>query len=364
MFSLFHDSWNAFPTFALLDHTMTVRAKPWTLDNNTNTSSCDGTNTTINGWSGGSTSDFIQQLIDECGSLCEPCSGADSDGDGTPDECDECYNIGGDVNDDFVIDILDIVTVVNIILTGGANSSGFTDCEKADADIDGDGNINILDVIQIINIVLGNLNMTTCSDGSGYVDTKYDIKGNDLYLTFTSKSSFSGIELDFLTDSKLEIVKTDNPDFSIAYNLNNGFEHCVVYSLSNKSFDNNTVNLIIKDGALLDIESMGIIAGDSNGCRVSDRWLTAEIHNFNISNVYPNPFNPVTKIDYTIDLAGQLKLSIYNVIGQEVAILYDGYQTEGSYNVNWDANSMSSGVYYVRMLMNGQVETKKAVLVK
>ena len=154
------------------------------------------------------------------------------------------------------------------------------------------------------------------------------------------------------------------PNFSIAYNLNNGFEHCVIYSLSNKSFNNNTVNLIIKDGALLDIESMGIIAGDSNGCRISDRWLTAEIHNFNISSVYPNPFNPVTKIDYTIDLAGQLKLSIYNVIGQEVAILYDGYQTEGSYKVNWDANSMSSGVYYVRMLMNGQMETKKAVLVK
>ena len=48
MFSLFHDSWNAFPTFVLLDHTMTVRAKPWTLDSNTNSNSCDGTSGTIN----------------------------------------------------------------------------------------------------------------------------------------------------------------------------------------------------------------------------------------------------------------------------------------------------------------------------
>ncbi len=71
MFSLFHDSWNAFPTFALLDHTMTVRAKPWTLSSNSNTSSCDGSNTTIDGWSGGNTSNFLQQLVDECGSLCE-----------------------------------------------------------------------------------------------------------------------------------------------------------------------------------------------------------------------------------------------------------------------------------------------------
>ena len=73
MFSLFHDSWNAFPTFALLDHTMTVRAKPWTLSSNSNTSSCDGSNATINGWSGGNTFNFIEQLVDECGSLCEEC---------------------------------------------------------------------------------------------------------------------------------------------------------------------------------------------------------------------------------------------------------------------------------------------------
>ena len=54
---------------------MTVRAKPWTFESNTNTSQCDGSNATINGWSGGATNDFIQQLVDECGALCEPGSG-------------------------------------------------------------------------------------------------------------------------------------------------------------------------------------------------------------------------------------------------------------------------------------------------
>ena len=90
----------------------------------------------------------------------------------------------------------------------------------------------------------------------------------------------------------------------------------------------------------------------------------AEIHNFNISNIYPNPFNPVTQIDYDVNLAGQVRLSIYNVLGQEVAVLHDGYSSEGSYSINWDANALSSGVYYVRMLMNGQMETKKAILLK
>ena len=46
-YNLYHDSWSATPTFVLIDHTMTIRAKPWTLENNSNTSSCDGSNNTI-----------------------------------------------------------------------------------------------------------------------------------------------------------------------------------------------------------------------------------------------------------------------------------------------------------------------------
>ena len=154
-FSLLHDSWNAFPTFALIDHTMTVRAKPWTLDNQTNSNSCDGTSNTIDGWSGGSTSDFIQQLLDECGTLCEPCSGTvDTDGDGIMDECDDCHNMAGDIDDNMMNDILDIVQIVNMILSGGINSLAFNDCELSDGDIDGNGTINILDVILVINLVL------------------------------------------------------------------------------------------------------------------------------------------------------------------------------------------------------------------
>jgi len=70
LFDLFHDSWNAFPTYVLIDHTMTVRAKPWTYNSNSNTNSCDGSNSSVNGWSGGDTDDFLQQLVDECGDLC------------------------------------------------------------------------------------------------------------------------------------------------------------------------------------------------------------------------------------------------------------------------------------------------------
>ena len=45
-----------------------------------------------------------------------------------------------------------------------------------------------------------------------------------------------------------------------------------------------------------------------------------------MKNIYPNPFNPVTKLSYDIEKAGNLKISVYNILGQEVAELYNDYQ--------------------------------------
>ena len=95
---------------------------------------------------------------------------------------------------------------------------------------------------------------------------------------------------------------------------------------------------------------------------MSVRWLDGQ--NFSITSLYPNPFNPVTQIDYNVSQAGDLRLSVYNILGQEVAVLYNGYQSEGDYQSIWNAGSLASGVYYINMMMHGQAETKKAVLIK
>lgn len=171
LFDLFHDSWNAFPTYVLIDHTMTVRAKPWTYDSNSNTNSCDGTNDTMPGFGGGDTDDFLQYLVDECGSLCDGnpdidedgiltaddnCPNVpnidqlDSDGDGIGDACDDCQDLAGDINDDFLIDVLDVVMIVNFVLDVNTPN----DCELSDGDLNNDSIINIQDIIILIQQIL------------------------------------------------------------------------------------------------------------------------------------------------------------------------------------------------------------------
>jgi hypothetical protein len=86
--------------------------------------------------------------------------------------------------------------------------------------------------------------------------------------------------------------------------------------------------------------------------------------NFELSQNYPNPFNPATTIKFTLPSAGNVSLTIYNIIGQEVAQLVNGYREAGQYSVNWNASNLASGIYIYRLESNNNIITKKMALLK
>ncbi len=85
---------------------------------------------------------------------------------------------------------------------------------------------------------------------------------------------------------------------------------------------------------------------------------------FELAQNYPNPFNPSTTINYTIPKSSFVSLKVYNILGQVVATLYQGYQKAGSYKFNFDASGLSSGVYLYQLQSDGFVQTKKMILMK
>jgi len=85
---------------------------------------------------------------------------------------------------------------------------------------------------------------------------------------------------------------------------------------------------------------------------------------FALQQNYPNPFNPNTTIPYMIDEAGNVQLSVYNVLGEKVASLVDEYQPAGAYNVDFHAGNMPTGMYIYKLQFNGQELTQKMLLVK
>lgn len=79
---------------------------------------------------------------------------------------------------------------------------------------------------------------------------------------------------------------------------------------------------------------------------------------------YPNPFNACTSIRFELPAAGDVRLDVYNLIGQHVATLVDGYKAAGEHTVNWNASDMSSGIYFYRLTAGDYCRTRSMTLVK
>jgi hypothetical protein len=87
---------------------------------------------------------------------------------------------------------------------------------------------------------------------------------------------------------------------------------------------------------------------------------------FNLSDAYPNPFNPVTTMTLTMPMAGDITVEVYNLLGQVVATLASGYMEASTtpYTLTWDASNASSGVYFVQVGSQGSTHVQKIVLIK
>ena len=100
----------------------------------------------------------------------------------------------------------------------------------------------------------------------------------------------------------------------------------------------------------------GVTAVSNNGSKKPDQ--------FSLGQNYPNPFNPTTTIEYSIPESGNVKLQVYNSLGEEVATLVNNYKEAGNYKVNFNAGKLSGGIYYYRMSTGNYSSVKKMILLK
>jgi len=87
-------------------------------------------------------------------------------------------------------------------------------------------------------------------------------------------------------------------------------------------------------------------------------------HNFLVSQNYPNPSNPKSRIDFQIPSDGLVTIKIYDITGKEVASLMDEFKRAGYYSVEFDGTNLASGVYFYRISSGTNMQTKKMLLVK
>ncbi len=85
---------------------------------------------------------------------------------------------------------------------------------------------------------------------------------------------------------------------------------------------------------------------------------------FSLAQNFPNPFNPSTRISFSLPESAVVKLSVYNILGQEIEVLVNGFRNAGTYEATWNAENLSSGLYIYKLETNNVSISKKMTLLK
>ncbi len=179
--------------------------------------------------------------------------------------------------------------------------------------------------------------------------------------SFTAQATSDGVRLSWTTASELN---------------NSGFE--VQRSTNQTNWA--TLGFVRGAGTTTEAQSYSFVDASASG-RVFYRLKQVDFDGqFEYSNIievnagtpktfaleqnYPNPFNPSTAISYQLPVAGNVSLKVFDMLGKEVATLVNARQDAGAYTVNFNANNLSSGVYFYRLQSGNFVQTRKMMLVK
>ena len=197
-----------------------------------------------------------------------------------------------------------------------------------------------------------NLNIQGCSDML--------IEGNILSAQSSSTDKMAGLFMRVYNDSTSE--RTDIINNIVTDNVENGFyvEGCSEFNIEGNACYNNGENYKIISSSDFNCDyNVEDITSIENELFSSD--IPVE---YALQQNYPNPFNPSTKIKYSVAKAGNIKIVIYNLLGQEIKTLLNDYKLTGKHNVVVDGSNLTSGVYFYSIKTGDFYQTKKMLLMK
>ena len=250
--------------------------------------------------------------------------------------------IPGDVNLDGSVNVQDIVMAVGIIL-GNVQPDDF---QMYAADVNGDTEIDILDIISMINIILGRRR-------AFQLLKRGHLKIEKGWVSIDTTGEVAGIQL--FTRGNYQIIKHHLPS-------NWKFHH-----------ENDIILMYNQNGGRGVPEQLFEYEGDMEiVSNIITGWdaqrLAADINlnprNFQLSDPFPNPFNPIVNITLNQKHTSMVKLAVYDIKGRELAVLFDGMMATGKSGFTWNAHIYPTGIYFIKAIVGNQAQVKKVQLLK
>jgi hypothetical protein len=160
------------------------------------------------------------------------------------------------------------------------------------------------------------------------------------------------------------IAATDPDNDSLAYSITYKnqviLDSVATFTFSESGID--TVIALVQDGkGKLDMKQWMFHVNDPASSINPEGQL---VSNYNLYPPTPNPFNPETKILYEVKEAGNIEINVYNISGQKISTLRNGFSAAGTYTVKLSGAAMPSGIYIIEMKAKNYYATQKAFLIK
>lgn len=112
------------------------------------------------------------------------------------------------------------------------------------------------------------------------------------------------------------------------------------------------------------VETQRLLGQSIQQYRPQKQTKTVDTIDFALIANYPNPFNPITTIEYAIPQASFVELKIYDILGGEVASLVKENKPSGKHSVKFNASNLPSGIYFYRIVSGNFIATKKLIILK
>lgn len=319
---------------------------------------------------------------DNCPETYNPAQ-SDIDEDGSGDACDICDNanvfVVGNVNGDLddnnnpIIDFFDVVSLLDHLQTDEANETPISECRQQAANINYDNNVNIIDVVNLVNMILFD-NIPTAFN-SNEDDGKVSLiqtQSND-QIILESSSDIGGFQINISTLNDIDQYLDDiilPRGWSMTYSSsNNNYKLYAYDATGNNSI--NSIDLMMPVKSILDVNNIIIASKDGHQIKTtleknSYQGEAIALPNVpNIQSLYPNPFNPLLTISYSIPSETMVSITVFNMLGEKISTLVNNaYTLSGFHSVNWNASDYPSGMYFVKIQTPSVINTKKALLLK
>ncbi len=299
-------------------------------------------------------------------------------------ENESCVYLMGDLNQDEVLNILDLVILIHII-TGGIDPIIY---QIAAGDMNEDGELDVLDVIilrtQLLSRRPSGVNLARNNGQQNlFIQSSESLDRSDsevFEIVLSTDEEITGIHLEFVVDTSIFIESTIGYDINYwsyedslridtlafvthpedtVYILPG--EHIIAIFIFESDLSRGNTNPMEFINGLMVDNSENVITISVGASDNSDLFIPSE---FSLYNIYPNPFNPITTITYELPEESYVTISVYDLSGRKLTDIVNSTKLAGIYTIQWDAEDYPSGIYFVKMMTDDYTKTQKVMLVK